>query len=225
MVGEVAWEAEVHAVQPKLGTGWEAPVLLLLTVTLLSFGLVTLYSASAVLAQSMALPDYHFVVRQAMGGAVGMVGVVLLARLDYRHLRRLAWPMLVLTTVILLVQVLPGTERIAPTVNGARRWLTMGPVAIQPSEFAKLALLVWTAALCVKKQDQLPSLSRGLLPFLVFELLNMPMLFFFGGTSLLIVVGVALDTVTQMQQHLLLRHYEGFMKKGRVRFRGRQRYM
>ena len=65
----------------------------------------------------------------------------------------------------------------------------------------------------------------ALLPFLVFELLNMPMLFFFGGTSLLIVVGVALDTVTQMQQHLLLRHYEGFMKKGRVRFRGRQRYM
>jgi preprotein translocase subunit SecY len=65
----------------------------------------------------------------------------------------------------------------------------------------------------------------ALIPFLVFELLNMPMLFFFGGTSLLIVVGVALDTVTQMQQHLLLRHYEGFMKKGRVRFRGRQRYM
>ena len=46
-----------------------------------------------------------------------------------------------------------------------------------------------------------------------------------GGTSLLIVVGVALDTVQQMQQHLLLRHYEGFMKKGRVRFRGRQRFM
>jgi preprotein translocase subunit SecY len=44
----------------------------------------------------------------------------------------------------------------------------------------------------------------------------------FGGTSLLIVVGVALDTLTQMQQHLLLRKYDGFMKKGRVRFRGRQ---
>jgi len=49
--------------------------------------------------------------------------------------------------------------------------------------------------------------------------------FFFGGTSLLIVVGVALDTVQQMQQHLLLRQYEGFMKKGRVKYRGRQKYM
>ena len=49
--------------------------------------------------------------------------------------------------------------------------------------------------------------------------------FAFGGTSLLIVVGVGLDTVQQAQQHLLLRHYDGFMKKGRVKMRGRQRYM
>jgi len=52
------------------------------------------------------------------------------------------------------------------------------------------------------------------------QLINVP--FNFGGTSLLIVVGVALDTIQQMNQHLLLRKYDGFMKKGRVRFRGRQ---
>ncbi|MFN8580708.1 MAG: hypothetical protein U0163_06980 [Gemmatimonadaceae bacterium] len=51
-------------------------------------------------------------------------------------------------------------------------------------------------------------------------MINVP--FRFGGTSLLIIVGVALDTFAQMQQHLLLRKYDGFMKKGRVRFRGRQ---
>jgi preprotein translocase subunit SecY len=65
----------------------------------------------------------------------------------------------------------------------------------------------------------------ALLPFWIFDLFNIQGLFFFGGTSLLIVVGVGLDTVQQVQQHMLLRHYEGFMKKGRVRFRGRQRYM
>jgi preprotein translocase subunit SecY len=64
----------------------------------------------------------------------------------------------------------------------------------------------------------------ALLPFWIIGAFNIQA-FFFGGTSLLIVVGVGLDTVQQMQQHLLLRHYEGFMKKGRVRFRGRQRYM
>ena len=59
----------------------------------------------------------------------------------------------------------------------------------------------------------------ALLPIWLAELFGVP--FQFGGTSLLIVVGVALDTMSQMQQHLLLRKYDGFMKKGRVRFRGR----
>ena len=59
----------------------------------------------------------------------------------------------------------------------------------------------------------------ALLPVFIADMINVP--FRFGGTSLLIVVGVALDTITQVNQHLLLRKYDGFMKKGRVRFRGR----
>lgn len=64
----------------------------------------------------------------------------------------------------------------------------------------------------------------ALLPYWILDIFDVPT-FFFGGTSLLIVVGVGLDTVQQAQQHLLLRHYDGFMKKGRVKMRGRQRYM
>jgi len=60
----------------------------------------------------------------------------------------------------------------------------------------------------------------ALMPIVIARIVNVP--FAFGGTSLLIVVGVALDTMAQMQQHLLLRKYDGFMKKGRVKFRGRQ---
>jgi preprotein translocase subunit SecY len=60
----------------------------------------------------------------------------------------------------------------------------------------------------------------ALMPIWIADRINVP--FQFGGTSLLIVVGVAIDTMAQMQQHLLLRKYDGFMKKGRVRFRGRQ---
>ena len=63
----------------------------------------------------------------------------------------------------------------------------------------------------------------ALVPFWIFSLFNIQT-FFFGGTGLLIVVGVGLDTVQQAQQHLLLRHYDGFMKKGRVKMRGRSRY-
>ena len=64
----------------------------------------------------------------------------------------------------------------------------------------------------------------ALAPFFIFDIFNIQT-FFFGGTGLLIVVGVALDTVQQAQQHLMLRHYDGFMKKGRVKMRGRGRYM
>jgi preprotein translocase subunit SecY len=63
----------------------------------------------------------------------------------------------------------------------------------------------------------------AMLPIMLMDKANIP--FRFGGTSLLIVVGVALDTVQQMQQHMILRQYDGFMKQGRIRFRGRQRFM
>lgn len=64
----------------------------------------------------------------------------------------------------------------------------------------------------------------AMVPFWIFDIFNIQT-FFFGGTGLLICVGVGLDTVQRAQQHLLLRHYDGFMKRGRVKVRGRQRYM
>ena len=150
----------------RLGTGWEAPALLLLTVALLSFGLVSVYSASAVMAQSKGVADYYFLVRQMSAAAVGLVALAIAAQVDYRRLRMLAWPILMVAIALLVIVILPGTEAIAPRLNGARRWLSIGPAQIQPSEVAKLALIIWTAALAVKKQDKLTSLSRGLLPFL-----------------------------------------------------------
>lgn len=149
----------------RLGTGWEPAVLLFLTVTLLSFGIVSVYSASAVMAQTRGLPDYYFVVRQVTGAAAGFVLLVAMAYVDYRRLRILAWPILLLVIAGLVLTLVPGEH--SRVVNGGRRWLEIGPMAVQPSEVAKLALLVWTAALTVKKQDRLTSLSRGLLPFLL----------------------------------------------------------
>jgi cell division protein FtsW len=152
----------------RLGTGWEGPVLLLLTAMLLGVGIVSVYSASAVMAQSRGLPDYHFVVRQATGAALGFALLVLMAFIDYRRLRLLAWPILSVLVVALFLMLLPGLgDDVAQVRNGAGRWLRLGPVAVQPSEFAKLVLIVWTAALAVKKQDRFASLSRGLLPFLL----------------------------------------------------------
>ena len=149
-----------------LGRGWEPAVLLAATLLLLCFGLVSLYSASAFLAQRQDLPDYFYVVRQAEGAALGILFLVLASRIPYRFWQAAAWPMILVTWALLVVIVLPGTEAIAPEVNGARRWLRVG-ITVQPSELAKYAIVVWTAMLAVKKAEHFRSLRRGLLPFLV----------------------------------------------------------
>ena len=151
----------------RLGSGWEAGGLLVLGLALVSVGLVMVYSASAVMAQADGLAPHHFLLRQMTGAVAGLVALVVTAQLDYRRLRVLAWPLLAVTLAVLTIMVLPGTEDLAPRVNGARRWLFIGSIGLQPSEAAKLVLIVWTAAVIVKKQDRLRSLSRGLLPFLL----------------------------------------------------------
>ena len=151
----------------RLGSGWEGGAVLLIVSILVSVGLVMVYSASAVMAQAQGLAPHHFLLRQMSGAVLGLIGLVAAAQIDYRRLRPLAWPILGLSVVMLVLLVLPGTESLAPETNGARRWLLLGPVGIQPSEVAKLTLLIWTAALVVKKQDRLRSLSEGLLPFLL----------------------------------------------------------
>jgi cell division protein FtsW len=146
--------------------GWEARALVALTTATLAFGVIQLYSASAFLARADGLPGHHYAVRQLGGAVAGTLLALLVSRIDYRRWRMLAWPMLWTVLVLLVVVILPFTESIAPRINGARRWLHLG-ISFQPSEFAKLAVIAWTAMMAVKKQDRLRSLSKGLLPFLV----------------------------------------------------------
>ncbi len=151
----------------RLGKGWEGGAVLLIATMLVSVGMVMVYSASAVMAQAQGLAAHHFLLRQMSGALAGFVALIVAAQLDYRRLRALAWPILGATVLLLALTVMPGTEELAPRANGARRWLLLGPVGIQPAEVAKLALIVWTAHLAVKKQDRLRSLSQGLAPFLL----------------------------------------------------------
>ena len=137
-----------------------------LTLVLLSIGLVTLYSASSVLAMRAGLPDTYFLLRQSTAAGVGLVVLIACALLPYHWWQRWSWPLLGVSVASLLVLVLPGTEGIAPVINGSRRWLRIG-VSGQPSEFAKIAFIVWTATMAVKKAPHFQSLRRGLAPFFV----------------------------------------------------------
>jgi cell division protein FtsW len=140
--------------------------LIALTLLLVGFGLLSVYSASSFTAQSEGLPDSYYLVQQAARALVGIAALLAASFVDYRVYRHLAWPLLAATTALLVIVILPGTEAIAPRINGARRWLMLG-VTVQPSELAKIAIVMWTAALAVKKQARLRSLRNGLVPFLI----------------------------------------------------------
>jgi len=108
-----------------------------------------------------------FAWRQLTGAIVGGLLLLLLARVDYSRWRRWAWPLLGVTVVLLLVPLLPFTHAISPTINGARRWVDAGPINFQPSELARLAVVIWCAMLASKKGEQVREFKKGVLPFMV----------------------------------------------------------
>ena len=120
---------------------FEWNLLVLVTAALVLFGLVMVYSATSGSAALGNTNPLGFVERQATYVIVGLALLVVVSRLDLERLRALA-PTLVVTALILCLGVLAVGVR----VNGARRWIDVGPFVFQPSELAKLALVIWTAA-------------------------------------------------------------------------------
>jgi cell division protein FtsW len=132
-------------------------------VMLLIVGLLAVYTSSFAVAYHEFGDANYFVMRQAIFALFGLVALVVFMQLDYHRLRALSVPMLVAALVGLLVVLSPlGVER-----NGATRWIEFGPVSIQPSEFAKLAVVVYISAWLASRGDQIRQFSLGFLPFVL----------------------------------------------------------
>ena len=143
----------------------EARALLLVSAVLVAFGLAVLYSASALQAISANSPGHVFVLRQFTGVIAGVVIFAICAKVDAERWRRVAWPIMGVSLLLMLIVILPGTESISTSMYGSRRYLFNG--SIQPSELAKFAVLVWTPMLLVKKGAAVKQLGKGLMPFAV----------------------------------------------------------
>jgi cell division protein FtsW len=130
----------------RRSSGLDYHLLVLVTLGLVAFGLVMVYSASSARAALAADDPAYYLKRQAVYALAGVVALVLLSRMDYRRLRFAVAPLL-LGSFALLVAVLV----LATPVNGARRWLSLGPASLQPSELAKLALVLWLAAYLARR--------------------------------------------------------------------------
>ncbi len=145
--------------------GIEARALVILTGMLVVFGIATVYSASAIVEMQAGLSHAHLLSRQLIGVGLGVAIFAVAAKIDAERWEKWAWPIMIVSLVLLLIVILPFTEGFSPRVHGSRRYLI--GTSVQPSELAKLAVILWTSMLVVKKGAAMRRLTKGLLPFLV----------------------------------------------------------
>lgn len=137
------------------------PIVFFSALGLNVFGVVMVFSASQILALDRYGDAFYFVKRHVMWAAVGFALMLLLARMDVWKIRRLAFPVLVLSFVILALVFVPGIGRSA---GGARRWIVLGPLSFQPAEAAKFGFLFFLAHLLTVKGERLGDLRYGFMP-------------------------------------------------------------
>jgi cell division protein FtsW len=128
-------------------------LLVFCVAALLALGMVMLYSSS------MTQVGARYLVMQLIWCGLGLVGCVAMASIDYALLRRFAWPLMIVVLILLALVLVP---HVGLRVNGARRWLGYGGLRLQPSELAKLAIIVMLAWYCERYQRQMRIWKRGI---------------------------------------------------------------
>ncbi|HEV7664194.1 MAG TPA: FtsW/RodA/SpoVE family cell cycle protein, partial [Chloroflexota bacterium] len=139
-------------------------LLLASTIALLVLGTLMVYSASFVVAHNEFSDDAYFLIRQLVWIGVGALGMLLAVRMDYRRWRAVSLPIMLICTVLLVLVLVPG---IGSSSYGAVRWIKLGPVQVQPSELAKLAIILYLADWLARRGTLVTQFMRGMLPFAI----------------------------------------------------------
>jgi cell division protein FtsW len=136
----------------------------LVAFSLMALGIAMIFTASNVMAQANYHDAYFFVKRQGIYAVVGL-GVLFIGRsIDYHNYQRWVYHILILSLISLVLVFMP---HIGSRVRGASRWLHLGPLTLQPSEFAKLALIMFMASSLSRKQEKMKDFSIGFLPHML----------------------------------------------------------
>lgn len=129
------------------------------TALLLTIGLIMVLSASSVYAYRETGDSYSVVRRQLMWVALGIPCAFIASRVSIAWVRRLAYPAFAVSLVLLALTAMVGVE-----VNGNTNWLALGPLQIQPSEIAKLSLVIWASHIYANKERRLGNLHQMMVP-------------------------------------------------------------
>ena len=141
--------------------------LVLVALVLALTGLMMILSATSFSSRVQNLSTYLYLERQAARVLIGLAVLALASRVDYHRLRLIGFLSLVVTAALLVICLLPGTKSIAPVIGGARRWILLGPLSMQPSELAKFFLICWAAGYLVQNREVIRRFRRGFLPFVI----------------------------------------------------------
>lgn len=139
-------------------------LLLVIVAVIVVFGLIALSSASNVIGHQQYNDSLFFLKKQFASVLVGILCFAVVYRIDYRVLKRLAFPMLLASIALLIAVYIPG---IGVKLLGAQRWLQLGPIRFQPSEFVKLFFLIYLAQWLSDRGKDIYNRASGLWPFLV----------------------------------------------------------
>jgi len=129
-------------------------------LALVGFGVVMIYSSSAVYAQRSLEDSQYFLDKQVMWVGVGLLVMLLASRIGYRLAARLAVPLLMLTVLLLVLVLTP----VGSSINGAQRWLRVLGFSFQPGELAKVTLVIWLSFSLTRKALKIKTFSIGFLP-------------------------------------------------------------
>jgi cell division protein FtsW len=139
------------------------PVLAATVIALVGFGVVMVYSASAVQATVQYHDPQFFLKRQAIYAVLGLLATWAASRIDYHRLYKLTYPVLAIVGMLLLACVVGFGH----SGGGAARWLSIGSIHVQPAEMAKVAFVIWLAYSLAKKADRIKTFTVGFLPHLI----------------------------------------------------------
>ena len=186
---------------------------------LVGIGILMVYSSTAVIAFKQFGDGFYYLKNHLFAVFLGFIAMIFLSRVNYQRLRPFVIPMLVISVILLLLVFVP---HLGVSAGGAQRWLKLWSLTFQPSELAKIAMVIFLAAYMSKKQEEMKSLRYGLLIpvsimgifqglFLIqpdfggaisFGILTMCLLFI-GGTRLAHILGFVLMTIPLIYKLIL----------------------
>lgn len=138
-------------------------ILLFVTIALLCIGIIMVYSASAAWADYRFDDAFFFAKRQFFFAIIGVIAMLLVLNVDYWTWRKWSKVIIIICFILLIVVLIPGVGLVR---GGARSWLGVGAFSIQPSEFMKMAMIVFLAKYLSMNQKKITSFKQGLLPSL-----------------------------------------------------------